>query len=198
MIEALEPALHIYKCTNKMQRIGRLWVSQNNYSGRHILPAAPLECRFHRLALMCSSLWFMESQVAIRSPQLALSTALEIQGKHFSENMMWHSRWRQQSMDVWNAFILDSPLPQRRKLKRITQYGCILNFPSGNKPLKIHTRDSLDCTSTAWKMYLWHQSAIICNFKSWHEAEICALFRGKGTGVNVTGYYPWTETLTVI
>lgn len=114
---------------------------------RHSLPAAWLECRFHRLALMCSSLWLMESQVAIRTPQLAVSTVLEISGKHFSESMMRHSWWREQSMDGWNAFILDSLLPRRRMLKRITQYGWILNFPSGNKPLKIHTGDSLDLSN---------------------------------------------------
>lgn len=145
-------------------------MSQNNYTGRHILPAAWLECRFHRLALMCSSLWFMESQVAIRTPQLAVSTVLEISGKHFTENMMRHSWWREQSMDGCNAFILDSLLPQRRMLKRITQYGCILTFPSGNKPFNIQ-----QSIFNAKKIYLCHQSVIASTVKSPHKLEICTI-----------------------
>lgn len=121
---------------------------------------------------MCSSLWFMESQVAIRTPQLAVSTVLEISGKHFSENMMRHSLWREQSMDGWNAFILASLLPQREKVKRITQYGCILNFPGGNKPLKIHTGDSVDLNNPlllCWRKYVCCQSVIVSKIKSPHK-----------------------------
>lgn len=42
----------------------------------------------------------MESQVAIRTPQWAGSTALEISGKHLSKNMVRHS-WLQGAIDGW-------------------------------------------------------------------------------------------------
>lgn len=82
-------------------------------------------------------------------------------------------------MDGWNAFILDSFLPQRRKLKRITQYGCILNFPSGNKPLEIHTGESTIPTFTAEKIHLCRQSVIVSNVKSPHGAGICSVIWAK-------------------
>lgn len=133
---------------------------------------------------MCSSLWFMESQAAIRTPQLTASTALENSSKHFTESMMWHYEWKQQSMDGWNAFILDSLHLQRKKLKRTTLYGCILNFPSGNKPLKIHTGDFLNLSNPHLhcKKKNVFVSPVCCSRKSqiklkcgpWHEGtQVC-------------------------
>lgn len=68
------------------------------------------------------------------------------------------SWWREQSMGGWNAFILDSFLPQRRKLKRITQYGCVVNFLRGNKPLEIHTGDFLDVNNP--HLHCWENTFV--------------------------------------
>lgn len=180
---SLKPSLHIHMWrgrgkTINMQRIWWLEVSQNDLAGRHGLPAARLECRFRRLALMRNSMWFMESRAAIRTPQLVVSTVLEISGKHFTEDMMWHSWRREQSTDGWNTFILDALLPQSRKPNRITQYVRMLNFLSGNKPLKIHTGDSLDLHNPhlhRWENIFMLPICYCLKVKSPHETAICSL-----------------------
>lgn len=125
-------------------------MSQNNYTGRHSLSATWLECRFHRLALMCSSSWFMEKPGFYKDSKTgcfhgAWDSRQTLEWKHDAALVV------EGAIDGWMGEMLssqDSLLPQRRReekrrLKRIPQNGCIPNFPSGNKPLKIHTGDSL-------------------------------------------------------
>lgn len=81
--------------------------------------------------------------------QNAWNSRQTLQWKHDATLMVQGSNWWYR----WNAFFPGPLLTQRRKLKRITQYGCIL-FACWNKPLIFHTGDSLDLNNPPSQKYI--------------------------------------------
>lgn len=130
----------------------------------------------------------MGSRVAIRTPHTT--------GCFHSTDFRWtlkkHDaavlvKWAMDGLMKY-AFIQDSFLSNRMKLKRITQYGSILNFPSGNKALRNHTRDS----SASWqspppllRKHIGVANLLLLQNWSWN---LCCDMR-KGTQMCPTGIW---------